>query len=161
MTEPQQNSEHSLSKSEPEYAGFWIRFLAMFLDTLCIMIIWNLIFITCFFLARGNIGSITAVLQALKPYVKGLELLYFILGWLCQALLESSAWQATPGKKICGLRVTDLSGCKLTFKRASIRCWAQLISGVPCWVGYFMVVFTEKKQALHDIIAGTLVVKAD
>ena len=74
--------------------------------------------------------------------------------WLYWALMESSAWQATLGKKLFGLKVTDLQGRRISFARASGRYFGKIV-----FVGFIMVAFTEKKQALHDMIAGCLVVK--
>jgi uncharacterized RDD family membrane protein YckC len=75
--------------------------------------------------------------------------------------LESSPMQATLGKKICGLRVTDLNGERLSFGRATGRFFARIVSGIPCMIGYLFPFFTEKKQALHDMIAGTLVIRPE
>jgi len=78
------------------------------------------------------------------------------LGCLYYTLFEASFWQATPGKRILRLYVTDLNGQRLTFQRALIRNLARQISGI-FFIGYMLAGFTEKKQALHDIIAGCLV----
>jgi uncharacterized RDD family membrane protein YckC len=75
--------------------------------------------------------------------------------------LESSPMQATLGKKICGLRVTDLNGERLSFGRATGRFFARIVSSIPCMIGYLFPFFTEKKQALHDMIAGTLVIRPE
>ena len=79
--------------------------------------------------------------------------------WVYWALMESSRWQATIGKKLLGLRVTDLQGQRIGFGRASGRHWAKLISNLTLLMGYAMAGFTEKKQALHDMIARCLVLK--
>ena len=77
--------------------------------------------------------------------------------WLYYALFESSSWQATPGKSLLGLYVTDLQGRPITFARATIRHFAKIISSLTFLVGYILAGFTEKKQALHDMIASCLV----
>ena len=82
-----------------------------------------------------------------------------VLKWLYYALLESSSWQATLGKMALGLQVTDLEGRRIGFGRATGRFFAKIISGIILYIGFIMAGFTEKKQALHDMIAGTLVVK--
>ncbi len=80
--------------------------------------------------------------------------------WLYHAFLESSEWQATAGKKALGLVVTDLGGARISFARASGRHFAKLITGlIPLGVGYILAGVTEKKQALHDMIAGCLVLR--
>ena len=83
-----------------------------------------------------------------------------IAGWLYFALMESSSSQATIGKMALSLRVTDLSGERVTFGRASGRHFAKWISILTFFVGFMMAGWTAKKQALHDMIAGTLVVRA-
>jgi len=88
-----------------------------------------------------------------------LILIRTVLNWLYYALLESSAWQATLGKKALGLEVTDLEGRRISFGRATGRFFAKMISALILWIGFIMAGFTEKKQALHDMIAGTLVIR--
>ena len=69
----------------------------------------------------------------------------------------SSSYQATLGKMIFGMKVTDLSGNRLSFAHATGRHFAKWISSLTLCIGYIMVGFTERKQGLHDMIAGTLV----
>lgn len=78
---------------------------------------------------------------------------------LYYSLLESSAKQATWGKQICGLKVTDLQGNRLTFGRAMGRAAAKVFLSNACFLGYLAVFFTEKRQTLHDLVAGTLVAR--
>jgi len=86
-------------------------------------------------------------------------LLALVLTWLYYALLESSSWQATLGKKALGLEVTDLAGGRISFGRATGRYFARWISAMTLGIGFIMAGFTEKKQALHDILVGTLVIR--
>jgi uncharacterized RDD family membrane protein YckC len=88
-----------------------------------------------------------------------LAFIRMVLNWLYYALLESSTWQATLGKKALGLEVTDVEGRRISFGRASGRFFAKIISALILFIGFIMAGFTEKKQALHDIIAGTLVIR--
>jgi uncharacterized RDD family membrane protein YckC len=100
--------------------------------------------------------------EELIPLLRGLFHIFLIrtvLNWLYYALLESSAWQATLGKKALGLEVTDLQGMRIGFGRATGRFFAKIISGIILFMGFIMAGFTEKKQALHDMIAGTLVIR--
>ncbi len=84
-----------------------------------------------------------------------------ILGWLYSGYFESSEWQGTVGKKVMNLVVTDLQGNRISFARASGRYFAKLISGlIPFGIGYILAGITEKKQALHDMIAGCLVLRS-
>ncbi len=74
--------------------------------------------------------------------------------------MESSSYQGTLGKMALGLIVTDLQGRRVTFGRASGRFFAKIITGlIPFALGYIMAGFTEKKQALHDMIASCLVLR--
>jgi len=83
-----------------------------------------------------------------------------LLTWLYHALMESSEWQATLGKKVLGLVVTDMAGRRVSFGRATGRHFAKIITQhVPAFIGYIMAGFTERKQALHDMIAGCLVLR--
>lgn len=86
-------------------------------------------------------------------------LIFFLWGPYC-VLTESSALQGTLGKRILGLRVTDLNGRRIRLKRAVLRYLARMISAIPCQFGFVMAGFTSKKQALHDMLVGTLVVIA-
>jgi len=85
---------------------------------------------------------------------------FLVAQWLYFAGMESSARQATFGKAVMSLRVTDLKGQPLTFGHATGRFFAKIVSGlIPFAIGYIMAGFTEKKQAVHDMIAGTLVLR--
>lgn len=81
------------------------------------------------------------------------------LSWGYYALQESSAHQATFGKRMMGIVVTDMDGRRLSFGRATLRYFGKLLSGLIFLLGYLMAAFTPRKQALHDYIAGTLVVR--
>ena len=84
----------------------------------------------------------------------------FMLAWIYNAAMESSRHQGTLGKMALGLIVTDLQGRPISFAHASGRYFAKIISGlVPLGIGYAMAGFTEKKQALHDMIASCLVLR--
>jgi uncharacterized RDD family membrane protein YckC len=83
-----------------------------------------------------------------------------VLQWLYFAYLESGEKQATWGKQAMGMYVTDMAGQRITFGRASGRFFAKIVSGmVPFLIGYIMAAFTARKQALHDMIVNTLVLK--
>ncbi|HXI44099.1 MAG TPA: RDD family protein, partial [Bryobacteraceae bacterium] len=72
--------------------------------------------------------------------------------------MESSHYQATLGKKALGIIVTDMNGNRISFARANGRFFGKWVSGMIMNIGYLMAAFTEKKQALHDLLAGCLVV---
>jgi len=78
--------------------------------------------------------------------------------WLYFALMEASSNQGTLGKMAMGIKVTDTMGYPITFGRATGRYFGKILSGAILMIGYIMAAFTERKQALHDMMAGTLVV---
>jgi uncharacterized RDD family membrane protein YckC len=80
--------------------------------------------------------------------------------WGYYAGMESSNFQATPGKMIMGLKVTDLDGGALSFSRATARYFSKILSGLPLYAGYVMILFTVRNQGLHDKIAKTQVVRS-
>ncbi len=82
-----------------------------------------------------------------------------ILGWFYYALMESSAHQGTLGKMALGIKVTDMDGQRITFGRASGRYFGKMLSGLTLGIGYMMAGWTQRKQALHDLLADTLVVR--
>jgi len=86
-------------------------------------------------------------------------LLIFIGSWLYHTVMESSRYQATLGKLALGSIVTDLNGQRISFARANGRFFGKWVSSAFLNIGYLMAGFTEKKQALHDILASTLVIQ--
>lgn len=82
-----------------------------------------------------------------------------LVGWLYYALLESSRLQATFGKRWVHLRVADLNGQRIEFRRASLRYWGQYLSGALGGLGFLIAAFTPRRQALHDMIAGCVVLR--
>jgi uncharacterized RDD family membrane protein YckC len=152
------------------YAGFWLRFLAYIIDAIVLGIFQGPILIGGAMMM--GLGSAIANLpRGGDPFATGLPPIFaaflslFVLvaivgGWLYHALLESSEWQATLGKKVLGLAVTDLAGARVSFARVSGRHFAKFISSfIPFGIGYILAGVTEKKQALHDMIAGCLVLR--
>ena len=152
-----------------EYAGFWLRFCAFFIDWIILVIPFVII---GFIIGFANPQAFTPPAPGARPGMGGpgttpgmagleivLRVLEIVVGWLYFALQESSARQATLGKLAVGLKVTDADGARLSFGHATGRHFAKILSGCTIGIGYIMAGFTEKKQALHDIVAGTLVVK--
>jgi len=144
------------------YAGFWLRFVAYVVDALILAGPGMLIL----FLFEH-----TLVLPVFRPQFRGPwgiiglggrgPLVELVLAWLYFALMESSTYRATPGKMLLGLVVTDTEGRPLTFGRATGRFFGKLLSRLTLGIGYVMAGLTEKKQALHDMLANALVVRKD
>jgi uncharacterized RDD family membrane protein YckC len=113
---------------------------------------------------------IVVAVNLLEPYlgrhalVRELELLLrlssVVLLWLYYALQECSAAQATIGKRIMGLKVTDEFGRRISFARATGRFFAKYLSAALLWVGFIIVAFTRRRQGLHDLLSGCLVVRS-
>jgi len=82
---------------------------------------------------------------------------FTVVAWLYYALWESSGWQATPGKRLWRIVVTDRYGADIGFGRASGRVFGMWLSALPWCLGFLMVDLTPRKQALHDWIAGCCV----
>jgi len=152
-----------------EYAGFWLRFLALLIDNVVLGLGFVLILIPLIFLTGlgAFIGEIhpeedmnDVGIFMLIGFIFLAATVSLLLTWLYHALLESSEWQATLGKKVLGLVVTDMAGQRVSFGRSTGRHFAKIITNmVPAFIGYIMAGFTEKKQALHDMIAGCLVLR--
>lgn len=153
------------------YAGFWLRLVAHIVDSFIVGVAMMVLLVPLFFLMGGmayvaslsrrsgetpdpaRIGAMISLIFVLAGVA--------VLGqWLYFAYLESGEKQATWGKQMLGLYVTDLSGNRMTFARASGRFFAKIVSGlIPLGIGYIMAGFTERKQALHDMIASCLVLR--
>ena len=154
------------------YAGFWLRVVAAIIDGLIIGIPFVVIAVAIFASALPMLRDLGErqnpnpflLIGLFFPRLLLLAALGLVGTWLYWSLLESSSWQATLGKKALGLYVTDLTGARLTFGRASGRFFAgRGIAYVPSVGGLYFLVdcimagVTEKKQAVHDMIAGCLV----
>ena len=157
------------------YAGFWLRFVAALVDGLILGIpFWIVVgvLISMF----GGLGILLhripqdsppmdprEVMALLAPFFMAFLLgwlVFVILEWLYFAGMESSARQATLGKSVMSLRVTNYEGQRISFGHATARYFSKLVNRfIPLAIGYIMAGFTERKQALHDLIAGTLVLK--
>ena len=87
------------------------------------------------------------------------NLLGILIGWLYFAILESSSYQATFGKRLLGLRVVGLEGDGISFGRATGRHFGKFLSLLTLFIGFFMTGWTKKKQGMHDKMAGCLVVR--
>lgn len=147
------------------YGGFWIRVLAQMIDgavTSVVVIPLYFIFIAIFAAGIVHIGDNPQpeqILALILPIILIFVPLAIAIQWLYEAFTTSSSWQGTLGKRVLNLKVTDLAGNRITFGRATGRHFAKIISGMCMNVGYIIVAFTDKKQGMHDMLAGTLVMK--
>lgn len=133
------------------YAGFGRRVGAFLVD---MVLVYAVLFVGgAVWITQGMKGSpqLNTWLVLLYPAVWG-------VGWLYWAGLESSGLQGTLGKRAVGLMVTDLAGQRISFRRATGRYFGKILSAMLFYVGFLMAAFTAKKQALHDMLSGTVVV---
>jgi len=147
-----------VTSSAVAYAGFWRRFAAYVIDyiLILILILFVVIIVASIFDFMGfMVGMAGGGESGGEAVGFGIVLVIF---WLYWAVMESSSKQATLGKMALGIIVTDLEGNRISFGRATERYLAKIISGFIL-IGFIMVGFTARKQGLHDIIAGCVVVK--
>jgi uncharacterized RDD family membrane protein YckC len=160
----------------PNYAGFWRRFAAHLIDGIVlgipVTILVALLGVGTASLSNNinsEEGTVAFVLGFLAAY-SVVFIITFIGSWLYYSLMESSSNQATLGKMALGIIVTDLEGNRISFGKATGRYFSKsllpgLIAIIPIlgWIGsiawFVTAAFTEKKQAVHDMIANTLVIK--
>jgi len=129
----------------PEFAGFWLRLAATIIDAVIVIVGAIVVLIPIFMI---NENAVTVATYFMYPAY----LLYY-------PIMESSKLQATWGKKVLGIIVTDENYQPITFLKALGRNAGKIISSLILYAGYIMALGTEKKQALHDIMASTLVVR--
>lgn len=138
--------------AQVEYAGFWRRFISNLIDGVLVnamSFIVGLIMGAIIVARHGKMdGPMTAVVYLCALVIS-------VLYW---GICESSPSQATLGKMTMGIKVTDMEGNRISFGKAVGRYLGKILSGFILCIGYLMIAFTEKKQGLHDMMAGTLVV---
>jgi uncharacterized RDD family membrane protein YckC len=148
------------------YGGFWKRVGAYLIDGLILLIPMILV---GYAMGMGPaeekmnaaMAAGTSSLLALSQFQDDIfpaRMVWLAMSWIYFACFEASTWQATPGKRALGMIVTDLDGRRIGFGRASGRFFGKLLSGFILMIGYLMVAFTARSQALHDLIASTLVI---
>jgi uncharacterized RDD family membrane protein YckC len=123
-----------------EHPGFMRRAAAHILDGI---IVYSLTFLAA--IAVATLGIFDESL---------ISLLSILIAWGYVSGMESSSKQATLGKMALGFIVTDLSGQRISFARASVRYFAMILSTLTLFIGFLMCIFTRRKQCLHDLIAG-------
>ena len=136
------------------FGGFWIRFAAYLVDVVVMLI--PSLFIS--FLLHSVIPAANDQERSFVNLVG--DFFVILVWWVYTAGFLSSPWQATPGKRICGLKVIDCDGGRLSFGQATGRYFASLLSYLLLCIGVLMVAWTARRQSLHDMMANTLVIKA-
>lgn len=126
------------------YASFWHRGFAFLFDCLLVY--------AAVYLIHVVFGSAEPIVTSPLAWTTGI--LFF---WLYFAALESSLMQATLGKRLAGIVVTDAEGERISFARASVRTFAKFLSALPFFFGFIIGAYTVRNRALHDYVAGTVV----
>ena len=129
---------------ESPYAGFIERVFARIIDSVVLI----------------PIGILARLLASAAPGLKLPLLLPTVVGFFYFAYMESSRHQATVGKLVMKLKVTDLQGGRISFARAVGREFARITNVITLGIGYLMVIWTGRKQALHDMLSDCVVRKA-
>jgi uncharacterized RDD family membrane protein YckC len=142
------------------YAGFWRRAFASLIDGIIVSITATVLSAIAGFLVGLQMGAAGFDVESIgaSAWLLG-TLVYAVFQWLYYALSEASSVQGTLGKRALGVFVTDMRGGRLSFGQASGRYFGKIISALLFGIGYIMAGITERKQALHDLMAGTLVLR--
>lgn len=147
-------------RAAPRYAGFWFRTLAAVVDGVLVQVATILLVFPLGF----SMGASMADSASPEGIEAAAGVMGFFVGllmqWLWFTVAEASPWQASLGKKLLGLKVTNEEGGRIGFAEANVRYWSKILSALLLCIGFLMVGFTDRKQGLHDKIARTLVVKA-
>jgi uncharacterized RDD family membrane protein YckC len=159
-------------QNQVKYAGFWLRFLAYIIDQFVISIAGFIIAVPIIIgiIAFGvNLKGINEpsdffshdgllMVSGIIGMVVLAVVISVVMKWLYYALMESSKFGGTLGKMALSLKVVDLDGNRITFGRATGRYFSRILTNMTLLIGYIIAGFTEKKQALHDLISNCLVV---
>ena len=150
------------------YGGFWIRLLAHLIDHIILGVVAAPLFFITVLPSIIRIAQqadrdqepspemIITIISSVFVYIA----LAFVGQWLYEALLSSSSWQGTIGKRVLHLRVVDEAGNRIGFGRATGRFFAKILSSMFMCIGFIMIGFTERKTGLHDMLAGTRVLRS-
>ena len=145
-------SQIGSSSHTAQHPGFWITFAAHLIDQI-------VVYVAAFgagvmvFVLMTPLGVNEGIVGGAAYTVGG------VVAWLYCALMESSSAQATLGKMACGFIVTDLRGNRISFGQATGRHFGMIVSALILCIGYLMCAWTERKQCLHDMMAGCLMFK--
>lgn len=147
------------------YGGFWLRAVALVIDEILVSLPFFMLFFAAFLFGFADSlfsSEVTTVSEEEIEVTYSLNtvgsIIYIVVYWLYEAFMVSSKYQATLGKHILGLRITDAEGKRLSFLRATGRHFARYVSWIVVF-GILMVAFTKRKRGLHDFIANTVVVR--
>ena len=162
MTDQRLGYEPPPYRPPPRYAGVMRRAAATLMDLVFLGVGYVLV---APWALRGMITLLAAIPEVQRAAYRYSTLLlvlaWFPLAWLYHATLERSPAQATPGKRALGLRIADARGRPISFGRAGGRFFAKLVSAAILLIGFAFAAFSPRRQALHDMIAATVVERLD
>jgi uncharacterized RDD family membrane protein YckC len=141
-----------INTGELNYAGFWIRFVAKFLDVLILC----LPFIMVLFLV-SNSQARSGTPNGFDSLPLMLQFCFFLIQ-IAYQIFFLGKYGATLGKMACKIMVVTADGGRIGYGRATGRCFAEILSCMVCYIGYIIVAFDSQKRALHDHICSTRVV---
>jgi uncharacterized RDD family membrane protein YckC len=161
MTDIKQKNQAS-DAAAPEYAGFWIRFLAAILDSIFLL---PIILVVTYFLGytEVDVSNISVDLNHTSTVIHSVNAntienrLACLVAIIYSALLVSSDRQATWGKRAVGIYIANEDGSRLSASKAALRYLATLLSAIPFGMGFVLIAFNKEKAALHDFICKTRV----
>ena len=139
--------------ADVEYAGFWKRLLAFVVD----LGVTTLIFFALAVILPILLGPRLGIPSGGVILASGVAT-WLVVTWLYWAIMESSYRQSTVGKDLVGIAVTDGKGNRISFGKATLRYFGKIASVPPALAGFLMIGLTARKQGLHDLISGSLVV---
>lgn len=145
-----------------EYAGFWRRCAALVVDSFIVMVVFGIIFGILGVLLGGlfaAVGTSGGSPELMTGFAALMQIFFYFLVWAYFAWWYASPSMASPGKMAMGLIVVDSQAQKLSFLRGFGREAAKLVSGIILGIGYLIQPFTGRKQALHDMMASTVVLR--
>ncbi|MCG5549582.1 RDD family protein [Halorhodospira halochloris] len=155
MSEAQNHQALTQESDKKLYGGFWIRVGAALIDMLVLLI-------PMLLLSYLLLVLIAPTTHEEELFYQGIDSVLAFAIWLVYtAGFHSSTWQATLGKRALGLKVTSLEGNRISFGHAAGRYVAEILNVLTLGIGYIMVGLTSRKQGLHDMVAGTYVVRTD
>ncbi len=151
------------AEAAARYAGFWRRFWGLVVDRCVLGIVLfpvGLVFGINLLWPVAEDGEMTAErFLAILFGSLSIWLIRTFAEWVYFSSFQCSPRQATPGQMLLGIRVTGQDGRRIGFGRASGRYFASWLSAAILLIGFIMGAFTARKQTLHDLIAGTLVLR--
>lgn len=135
------------------YAGFWKRVAAYLIDY---VILFAVSMVVSLVTTVGTLASGSSSAEIAGQIIGGL--IGFVIGLAYYGWFHASTGGATPGKMAIGIKVVRSTGERISLARSIGRYFATILSGLILAIGYIMAAFTERKQALHDMLCDTVVV---